>query len=476
MRFLSTWPVDKTEPSGKIETHEVLSTTPAVVRMQLFPHQLTGVDWLASQPRHAGLFDEPGLGKTAVAIRAADRVGGSLFVAAPAVAVWNWKREIERWSPSRRVQVVDSSATPLDRRADAIVVTHGMTIRGEVARQILARQWAVGVLDEAHHFRTPSAKRTRAFYGVPSRPNALAILQCLKRCWALTGTPMPNNPSELWTMLAALASERIAEGGRLMRWAEFRARYCKLVPSAYGDGWKVVGAQNQGELRERLKGFALRRKKTDHLDLPPIRFGTVALRADTATVQAIEDALSPETRVRLAKAPPEKVLEIISGGEHFARFRRVCGLAKVKPTVNLLLEELNGGLGQVVVFAHHIEVLDGIVSGMDKAKIAVAKIDGGVTPRQRQALVDSFQDGALRVLVCQLTAGGVAITLTNANNVLMVEQSFVPGDNMQAADRLHRIGQDKAVLCRMISLTGSIDEILVEILARKTAMIQEVLR
>lgn len=446
--------------------------------MQLFPHQATGVDWLAARG-HAGLFDEPGLGKTAVAICAADRKGGRMLVAAPAVAVWNWAREIKLWSPGRRVQVVTEGSAELDAAADAVVVTHGMLIRPGVAMQLIACDWRVGVLDEAHHFRSPDAKRTRAFYGVPGRPRLPSVLQRVANCWPLTGTPIPNNPTELWTMLSALAPERLATtiGGAPMRWHQFRARFCELAPSGYGDGWKVVGLRNGVELRERLRGFALRRRKSDHLNLPPIRWGVVSLQADEAALKAMRDALSPELTRRIELATPEQVLGILREEEQFSRFRRLCGLAKIAPTVELLLEELNGGLDRVVVFAHHTAVLDGIVAGIRAAGgITVEKLDGSTSPTKRQRLVDTFQAGQLRVLVCQLTAGGVAITLTSAHNVILVEQSFVPGDNVQAADRLHRIGQTMPVLVRMISLTGSIDELLVEILARKTAMIREVLR
>lgn len=439
--------------------------------MKLFPHQAAGVEWLA-QRQHAGLFDEPGLGKTATAAVAAAKVGGRTLVCVPAVAAYNWQREILRWTPGRKVQVITASSTPIDPSADVVIVTHGMLIRPGVAVPLVTCEpWAVTILDEAHHFRTRTAQRTRAFYGIPGMKKP-SIVRNSRRVWVLTGTPMANDATNLWTMLAALSPERITFDDRMLTWTQFRARYCVLAPSPYGDGWKVVGQKNAAELRERLKGFALRRLKSDHLKLPPLRWGTVAVAGDPEHMDEVRNALPPE----VADAPPEELLTLLGQRTQFATWRRLCALAKVSPAVSLLVGDLEGGMPNVVIFAHHLEVISGLVRGFEENGISVAAITGAVGPGMRQQLVDRFQRGEVRVLICQLTAGGVAITLTSSSDVVFVEQSFVPGDNVQAADRLHRIGQTQSVLARVLTLAGSVDEVLGEILVRKTTMIHEVMQ
>lgn len=447
--------------------------------MQLFPHQVAGVDWLV-RPEHAraGLFDDMGLGKTATAICAADRVGGRLLVCAPAVAVWNWRREIETWAPGRRVQVITESSDVIRADADAVVVTHGMLIRPTLAAQLFVREWDVTVLDEAHHFRNRGAKRTRAFYGGFGRRGTPSVVARSKRVWLLTGTPMPNNPSELWPMLVSLAPERItlAQGGPPMNWYQFRGRYCVVRPDRYKPEGKVVGVQNGAELRERMKGFALRRRLRDHLSLPPLRWGRYTLAIDAEAKRKLEAALEPKLRKLIETASPEDVLEALKANADFSRYRHLCGLAKVRPVVEMIDEELNSGLDCIVLFAHHTDVIDGLVHGFREFGWSAEALTGDVSTSDRQKLVDRFQSGSLKILVCQLTAGGVAITLTRASNVGFVEQSFVPGDNAQCVGRIERIGQTQPMLARMFSLAGSVDELLVDILSRKIAMIREVLR
>lgn len=436
--------------------------------MKLYPHQEVAVNWLSARQR-AGLFDEPGLGKTASAICAADAVGGSLLTIVPSVAAWNWQREILAWSPQRGVQVVTSSRETLAARARTIVCTHAMLIKDSILRQIRARHWDVVVLDESHLMRNRTAQRTRAFYQ--------GVLPQARHAWVLTGTPAPNNPTELWAMVHAMDPARLHIDGRPMSWHAFRARYCQLAPSAYGDGWKVVGVKNVPELRARLQGFALRRTKKDHLKLPPLRWGTVALRADEGAMRATLAALDDETRRRVeTAASPDEAMEALRTSVHFSAWRRLCGLAKIAPLSELLVSELEGGLPCVVVFAHHLDVLTGLQERLIAAGVSVGRLDGSTALTARQQLVDSFQAGRLRVMLCQLTAGGVAITLTRASSVVFAELSWTPGDNLQAADRLHRISQANSVLARSVLLAGSIDELVVDTLSRKLSMLNEVLR
>lgn len=445
------------------------------VVVDLYPHQVTGVNWLVARS-HAGLFDEMGLGKTATAICAAEQMPGRLLVACPAVVAHNWARELAAWS-GRRVQVVTDGATEIDRRADAVIVTHGLLIRERLAVQLLACDWGVAVLDEAHLLRNPRAKRTRAFYGVPDRPKLPSVVQHARRVWTLTGTPVPNNPTELWTMLAALAPERLAvtTGGPPMSWWQFRRRFCLLQPSRFDPAGKVVGTQNMADLRARLRGFALRRRTTDVLDLPPLRWCTMPIEASAATRRALAEALPAGLAERLAKLSLDEALDLLRTEEAFARWAHLCGLAKVPAVVDLLASEL-GPADSYVLFAHHLDVIDGLVAGLAEAGLSVRALTGRHSGAERQAAVDAFQSGAVKLLVCQLTAGGVGITLTRAHNVGLVERSWVPGDNWQAVKRCHRIGQTHSVLARDFTLTGSVDELVADVLARKTRMIQDTLR
>lgn len=434
----------------------------------LFEHQSEAVAWLAMR-RRAGLFDDQGLGKTASALVAADLVGARrVLVVCPSVVAFNWRREAATWAPEWRPQVIVEGKTRVT--SDAVVTTHALLLRDDLYVQLCTRQWDAVLLDECQFFRNPEAKRTRRFYGDPFNPKVANLTRRADYVWLLSGTPMPNNPAELWTMLAGLAPQRVAEapGGPPMSWRRFRSRYCLTAPSPYGDGTRVVGMQNGAELRERLRGFSLRRLKRDVLNLPPIRFGTVTLTPSAMNAELVEI----ESKAPKGLAPGE-LLAWIRDNEHFARWARLCGMAKVAPAAEVVAMELDSGLDKIVLFAHHRGVIDSLAARL--ASYDPVRIVGGMSAEQKSAAAERFQsDPSCRVALCNILAGGVGVTLTAACEAAFVEQSFVPGDNAQATDRINRIGQTRPVQVRTFSLAGSIDEVVDDVLLRKMAMIREV--
>ena len=151
----------------------------------------------------------------------------------------------------------------------------------------------------------------------------------------------------------------------------------------------------------------------------------------------------------------------------------MCGEAKAKAAAALLIDELSTDPARkVVVFAHHASVLDTVLAALRADEIGAVEITGRIGPADRQRAVDAFQrDASVRVACCNIVAGGVGITLTAAHDVVMIEQSYVPGENLQAADRCHRIGQRESVLVRVLVLSGSVDSHVAEALALKRAML-----
>ena len=444
--------------------------------MGLYPHQEVAADWLASKSR-ACLFDTRGIGKTASAIVASSRRGvDSILVLCPSIVLWNWKREFHEWAPDRRVCVLDKRVSLIDPGADVVVVTHGLTIGDGIATQLLRRRWGLLIVDEAHMFRSPEAHRTVMLYGRPGtdRPCLVDQADCV---WPLTGTPMPNDPTDLWTMLAALFPERISREGMpgvpVSYWA-FRRRYCKLRPTPYGDGFKVVGAKNVGELRKRCEGVWLKRGKEVLGDLR-MRFEQMSLRPQhlPEKLEALEAEIGPLD----AYDSPMEALDALRDDSSFALYRRLVGLAKIVPVAELLREELlSGDLEKVVVMAHHVDVVKGIAAELKEFGSAV--ITGDVTAKERQQRIDRFQtSAACRVIVCNILAGGTGSTLTAASELVFAEMSFVPGENAQAADRIDRIGQKaKHLRVRCVSLAGTSDDNVVAALRTKMKMIRDVMK
>ena len=442
--------------------------------MKLYPHQEEGIAWLVAH-RRGMLADEQGLGKTITALRAARMLKPTLtLVVCPTVVLWNWEAEAVAWWPGVRVQVISKGKTDIDPTADIVVVTHGLLLRPWILSQILDRTWDVCILDEAHFFKNASATRTQIFYR--------QVAQKCDRVWVMTGTPCPNHAGELWIHLIGLEPERLWLdcNGMPMQYETFLSRFCYWRWDAY-DNRKVSGNRKDmiPELKRRLGGFMLRRTKAQVLkDLPAIRFETIHLRPKVMPkdIIGLSAQLSPKVRKLVEEAEGvDAGFDAMKNDVDFTTFRRLCGMAKIGPTVELLEAELvTGELEKVVVFAHHKDAVEGIAHGLEK--YGVRTITGATAAKARRDNIAAFQtDPRVRVIVCNIVAGGTGATLTAASDVVFAEQSWVPGENAQAADRCHRIGQTERVRVRYVTLAGTIDEAITASLVVKTQMIREVL-
>lgn len=463
-----------------------------------FPYQELSIDWLARKPV-AILALEMGLGKTLVAIRAADQLGlRRILVICPAVAITNWIREFQTGQLiPRTVKGIYQSG---DRPAcDVTIVNYDKLSRGSVS-DLLDQDWELVIFDEGHYLKSSTSKRTQVCYGSLYRPlgdpRQGGIISRAKYIWVLTATPLPNHLGEIWTHIRALAPQLLPTGpnGRPLSYWQFTERYCECRDTMFGR--QIVGNKKATlpEVQAMLRPFVLRVRKREVLpDLPPIRYTTTVIEPDSIDeeLKRLESHRDVEELVRTleaAKAAQElneggvsreerlDLLETLANRPgHIATLRRMTSLVKVDPALELLVDELGtGALGKVIVFAVHRETLGLLERGLTLFNPVM--IHGGTQHTHRQNAIDRFQtDPACRVIVGQIQACGTAINLTAASDVVFVEASWVPSDNAQAASRAHRIGTKSAVLVRFLALAGSVDEIVQETLARKTAAIAEIL-
>lgn len=439
------------------------------------PYQLEGAEWLAERTR-AALCDEQGLGKTGQAILASDYARGSsnrwsVLICCPSVVLHNWKREWLWWSKHfEHVQVVERLDETFDPRATVVIISHRAVMEPAILKQVAKRTWNLTILDESHMFRNYTAQRVKAFYGIGRKWGVVAQS---KRTWLLTGTPMPNDARDLFPMSIGMWPEEFPspkDATRSLSFTEFRDRYCHAVQTRFGI--KVLGNRNVAELRQRLAKHVLRRRK-DVLDLPPVYYEEIALRpkrlpAELAKLDEKFAEVAPKYDVA---TDPEAALRAMRSEFDTATWRRLCGMAKVEPIGDLIEME---NLPKVVVFAHHVDVSCALFERCTKLGLNPVMIVGETSPAKRQEAVDAFQsDPSVRVIVCQIIAGGTGITLTAASELLYAELDYVPGNNWQAADRIHRFGQTEACRVRYVSLAGTSDEQVVAILRRKVRMIRE---
>ena len=429
---------------------------------ELYPHQPAAVDHLLRQP-HVCLADGPGLGKTisaAVALKRllAEKPDLRVSILAPTVALYNWQRELETWAGMSSTVLPSTAAAKRifdrERSTEPVVITsHSLTLSKPVLDLLVDVDVLIG--DEAHYFRRMTAKRTKGLYQT-LEPTA-------ERVWLLTGTPMPNEPTELWPMLHNLHGD-FAEALPVCIARSCKTRPCDFSPS----GYRVVGAKDMAGLRARIGSFMLYRTKEDELDLPIRRFETITVAPSKyppgfAAMQRQLEGEKPPT--------PEQAFEWLREHEDLSRFRRLCGEAKVEPAIELVRSEFESGLDRIVLMAHHREVIARLAEGLADYNPVV--VTGETSSEDRIEAVDAFQTGEASVYIGNITASGTAVTLTRASELLFIEASYVPGDNAQAADRIYRIGQTRPCRVRFLSLASSVDEIVVGVIRNKVAMHKE---
>lgn len=406
--------------------------------MQLLPHQEVGRDFLVTHDR-ALLADGMRVGKSVQTIAACDHIRPfGVIVVCPASLREQWRRQFKQFSTKGLEPYVLSyeEAVKLASR-----------VAGNVINDI-----DVLVLDESHYIKNRKSKRTKAVLD--------GLAPHARRVWCLTGTPSPNNASELWPMLHALFPETIQRNGKTMNYWEFTKRFCVVKSTPFGE--KIEGNRNTEELRERMAPIMLRRPSSilGNTILPP---ETLYLDASAAELKRLEKQLREELGEAAMKADPETLDNQVK-----ARAGRLAGLAKVPALVERLKDEFESGLDKVVIFAWHTDVINALADGL--ACFEPAVVTGDTPMHTRQKLVDNFQRGHLssHVFIGNIKAAGVGLDLTAACELIFAETSWVPGDNEQAAMRITGVNQKRAARVRYAVLPGSIDERLMAVNVRKS--------
>lgn len=451
-----------------------------------FPYQIEGARWLATMPQ-ALLADEMGLGKSAQAVMACDLIGAeNILIVSPAAVRINWSREFDRFSDVERPCVVIKTGKDKPIRGVNIVSYDLIASNEKLRNELKAREWDVLVLDEAHYLKERTTKRTKACYGFNKHPG---LAGSAKHVWRLTGTPMPNNASELYTQMKSL-------GAVNMPYWDFVFQYCEGFQADYG--YKITGVKNVEDLKRKLYPFMLRRKKDQVMtQLPPIMFQNI-------TVEKTEVEMDPYFYENWQSIGIPKFIENLKGIEQTVRdnmkaiqqhshgsfehaakmlegmstptstLRRYIGLSKVKPVIDIIEEELaTDQIDKIVLFAMHKQVID---EARDRLKkFGAVTLYGGTPADKRQRHIDDFQNHPHpRVFIGQIVAAGTGITLTRASEVAFIEASWVPAENAQACMRCHRITQTRPVRVRFFTAAGTVDEDVMRVVVNKTRNIAKI--
>lgn len=438
--------------------------------LTLYPFQaLRGVPHILSRNR-SYLAHQPGLGKSAQAVAAINLKPGKALFVVPAFLKTTWAREITKWAVSDfpRIQVVPSTQhqDKMDWAADYIIVSDAMLATPWVAARLSELKFKYVFIDEGHRFKEPSSKRSVALFG--GRVGALVsrgLIYGPEHVCVLSGTPLLNRPIELWPVLFAMAPELID----FMSYEDFGFKFGGATQDDRGR-WRFIGSANEAELHKRIMGrFMQRITKDDVLDDLPDKVRQVIVMD--------HDPRTPEHRAydaRLLAELRKSNFDRPTGLGDYATIRHENGMAKVKWAAEFISEILTADDNEsVIVFAHHREVVSTLANALKKFSPMV--VNGATRMDERTQYQDAFQSKKRRLIIGNIDAMNLGLTLTAGTRSVFVEYAWTPSANEQAEDRMHRIGQKDSVLCQYLVLPNSIDEAILNSILLKERAINKVM-
>ncbi len=419
----------------------------------LMPYQKAGVAYAGSVGRCL-IADQMGLGKTVEAIASLEyRDAFPAIIVCPASLKENWKREINKWLPHRSVNILSGKGNIAN--VDVNIVNYD--IIGRFVEPIMHLKPMGLVLDESHYVKTSKTKRTEAVRDIAKKvPQSGTVL-------LLSGTPVTNRPEELVSQLEILGMLSRFGG----KWA-FLKRYTNAYHNGFG--WDTKGASNLNELNMKLRqNCYIRRTKDEVLKELP---------AKTRNVVHVEPSGKGYAEYRKAEGDllaflAENGYRASDTAEHLRRttvLKRLAADAKMESVIEWIDSFLESCDRKLVVFAHNVAIVDYLAG-----KYGNLRVSGQDSMEDRQHAVDSFQkDPKARVIVLNLQAGGVGLTLTAGSDVCFVQQGWTPGEHDQAEDRCHRIGQENSVQVWYLIGVNTIDEDIYDLIDAKRAVVDAV--
>jgi SWI/SNF-related matrix-associated actin-dependent regulator 1 of chromatin subfamily A len=485
----------------------------------LFPHQRAGVEFLATA-RRALLADEPGLGKTAQAIRSLKRLhdnGEDVFPAliiCPNTLKKNWQREFDKWWPGVNVTVIDGSATKrraqFDQQSDVIVInweslrTHSKLApygaialarcvdckghdtritpaRCEVhARELNLVDFKAVIADEIHRSKDPKSKQSRALWAATGDADIR---------FALTGTPIANNVIDLWPILHWLDPR---EWPSKTKWID---RMIDTMINAFG-GMMVLGVKAHMEeefysainprMRRMLKSRVLPWLPEVITERRDVEMGAKQAKAYKQMLDHMIVLLETGDSV-MATNPLTQTLRLLQFASSYAEVsvdeagQEKITLSDPSCKVDALMDDMkNGDFGDdsVAVCAVSRQLIEILSARMTKEGIEHGLITGAQDADERQKAIDDFQSGKTKWILFTAQAGGVGVTLTTARRLVMLQRPWSLVDYKQALDRVHRIGSEihDSVIITDYVTEGTVEERVIEALDTKADNFEQIVR
>lgn len=423
-------------------------------------YQLEGAAFLAGKHR-ASLFDEPGLGKTAQAIRARELVrAGQTLVVCPAGVRQVWPHQFKLWGrDGARVCKADTIFDLVAwQRGKFEVLIVSFEQATNWCKHLTEDFFDLLIIDEAHYLKNPDAKRTKAI----ADGGVGGVSRMANYVWCLTGTPIKNDPADLWVPIRM-------SGATQLSFSAFQRRYFKQRMGTFSVS-NTVRKEALPELQALLSSMSIMRTFEDVGEqLPPIRIDQLAVDGSREEIVSYLRHY-PGLDQRIIQSIETESVLAFDDSTHVATLRALIAEAKAPGYARLITEELKSGtIDKLVVMAHHRRAIELVAAHLNGAGIRAETIVGGTSEKARTDAVRSFQDDpdGVRVIIGNIQAAGTGLTLTAAARLDMLESSWTPADNVQAVRRIRRKGQTRPTFARFVMLQNSFDQTVASIVARK---------
>jgi superfamily II DNA or RNA helicase len=447
---------------------------PASLNSILRGYQKTGYRWLRTLDHYGFggiLADDMGLGKTIQVItllldeKEKEEPAVSLIVC-PASLVYNWENEIHTFAPNLKVLTVTGMAAEREELLaasegyDVLVTSYDLLKRDSVLYE--GKSFRFQIIDEAQYIKNASTQSAKAVKGIDAR-----------RKFALTGTPIENRLSELWSMFDYLMP------GFLFSYQRFKKEY--ELP--------IVKDQERQALEKlhRLIGpFILRRLKKDVLKELPDKLETVVYSAFDKTQKEIYTANAYQLKKELENSQGRQGRDNIQILAQLTRLRQICcdphlcyddysgESAKLETCIDLVKNGVEGG-HKILLFSQFTSMLEIISERLKKEGLTYYILTGSTSKEERIRMVNSFKEDEIPLFLISLKAGGTGLNLTAADMVIHFDPWWNVAAQNQATDRAHRIGQEKQVSVFKLITKGTIEENILKLQDSKKDLAEQII-
>lgn len=423
-------------------------------------YQIKGYKWLKtlSEVGFGGILaDEMGLGKTIQTIAfLLSEPGKKTLITCPTSLIYNWKEELQKFAPSLKVLIVHGSER-LEKMGsigeyDVLLTTYG-TLRLDIEhyKDVI---FDYCIIDEGQNIKNAAAQNTRVIKEIKAKTR-----------FALTGTPLENNLTELWSIFDFVMP------GYLYSKEKFEEKFL------YGSD------ENFESLKLLIKPFILRRTKKEVISELPDKIEKKFLVHMTMAQKAVYSSYVKSVRAAL-KNNMEGKFEMLS---HLTKLRQLCldpsliieeyqgGSGKLEVAMELIRNHIADG-GKMLLFSQFTSALDKIGQRLAREEIKFFHLDGRTRPKDRIKRVKEFNNSEeVKVFLISLKAGGTGLNLTAANLVIHFDPWWNPAVEDQATDRAHRIGQKNVVEVIKLVAKGTIEEKIILLQEDKKELIANIL-